>query len=405
MSKKIKVYNAYFGDCIVLEDTNDGSNLLVDFGIHYFSDVPYIYGKRDGLTHAIADNIINCYSDGNTSLLITHFHEDHISGLIHMYKNGRMNHKRIFNNVYIANIWNNSFAVASCLLEEMLLEYELRKSSLPRTTVSLFDLLDFLSTDVYRIKLLKRGDLFENGKYVTLWPVIDEDDKMNNISEIIQSLGLTESNFEDELVLLAENLCNFVTQILLDYNRRYSESNENLYISRTIHGMRQTYNDLLFNLEKNILDFEKYDLLNVQKEKLNKLNHKYNIVFQNNIFGNENVLFTGDIEVKQMNEIAKANDIILHNKYKYIKIPHHGTKAHYFDFSKYKPKYVIITNGKVITKDLDSYKISSGYGRLKAIHLCANSNHCSNCCGSCRTASNICANHRKLVYGSLYQII
>lgn len=198
LSKKIKVYNAYFGDCIVLEDTNDGSNLLVDFGIHYFSDVPYIYGKRDGLTHAIADNIINCYSDGNTSLLITHFHEDHI------------------------------------------------------------------------------------------------------ISEIIQSLGLIESNFEDELVLLAENLCNFVIQILLDYNRRYSESNENLYISQTIHGMRQTYNDLLFNLEKNILDFEKYDLLNVQKEKLNKLNHKYNIVFQNNIFGNENVLFTGDIEVKQM---------------------------------------------------------------------------------------------------------
>ena len=36
MSKEIEVYNAYFGDCIMLKERDDNSNLLVDFGVHFF---------------------------------------------------------------------------------------------------------------------------------------------------------------------------------------------------------------------------------------------------------------------------------------------------------------------------------------------------------------------------------
>lgn len=402
LSKEIEVYNAYFGDCIVLKSKDDDSNLLVDFGMHYFSTVSSVYGNRNNLLNTIADDIANRYSNSDISLLITHFHEDHVSGLIHMYKSGKSIYKGIFNNIYIANIWNNPFAVASNLLEEMLLENELRKSGLPRTTASLFDVLEFLSANVCRIKLLKRGDLFEKDKYITLWPNID--DKENHISEIIQSLGLSKE-FEGGLVALAEIVCIFVTQVLLD-GRSYSENdNENLYVNQRIQDMRIVYNGLFINLYENIIKFEEDDLLSLQKEKLNKLNHKYNIVFQNNNCGDENVLFTGDVEVKQMSEIAKANDIILHKDYKYIKIPHHGTEGHYFDYSKYNPKYVIITNGRVNTKDSDSYKICNGYGTLNAIHLCTNSNHCFNCVASCTTATSVCAYGRKLVYSNLYDTI
>ncbi len=53
MSKEIEVYNAYFGDCIMLKERDDNSNLLVDF----FSDVSGKYGKRKDLMNKIADDI------------------------------------------------------------------------------------------------------------------------------------------------------------------------------------------------------------------------------------------------------------------------------------------------------------------------------------------------------------
>ena len=76
----------------------------------------------------IADDISRRYSNRNTSLLITHFHEDHISGLIYMHKSGQSKYKGLFKNIYIANIWNNPFVVASNILEELLLEIEMKKN-------------------------------------------------------------------------------------------------------------------------------------------------------------------------------------------------------------------------------------------------------------------------------------
>lgn len=401
MSKKVEVYNTYFGDCIVLKDRDDDSNLLVDFGIHRSSDISSVYGTRRDLHTSIAEDIAKRYSSSNISLLITHFHEDHVSGLIHMYKSENNIYKNMFTKIYIANIWNNPYAVASNLLEEMIVEQELKKSGLPGTT-SLFDVQDFLSVNVYRVHLIKRGDLFENDKYIALWPIVD--DRKNYISEIIQSFGLPE-DFESGLIALSEIVCNFVTKELLGPNNSYEYINENISITQRILDMRITYSELLDDLVEHIFVNQENDLLRVQKEKLNRLNHKYNIVFQNTVCDNENILFTGDIEVNHMDEIAKAKDITLFKEYKYIKIPHHGTERHYFDYSKYNPQKVIITNGKVKTKDANSYKICSGYGNLNAIHLCSNSNHCANCKASCMTAGCVCARERRLVYGNLYNTI
>ena len=117
MCKEVEVYNAYFGDCIMLKDKSDNSNLLVDFGVHYFSTVSSKYGKRVDLMCKIADDISMRYSGKKTSLLITHFHEDHISGLIYMYKSNQSKYKAFFRNIYIANIWNTPFVVASNIFE------------------------------------------------------------------------------------------------------------------------------------------------------------------------------------------------------------------------------------------------------------------------------------------------
>ena len=223
MSKEIEVYNTYFGECIVLKEKKDNSNLLVDFGIHYFSDVSIVYGNRSDLTREIADDICVRYSKKNISLLITHFHEDHISGLIHMYNSGQCKYKDIFKNIYIANIWNNPFAVASNILEELLLEIEMRMSGLPRTSANLFDLLLFLSQSISKITLLSRGETFENEKYITLWPVDEVHE--NHVSEIINGLHLP-VDFEGKLIALSEIVCIFVTRELMGNQRVFEYHDE-----------------------------------------------------------------------------------------------------------------------------------------------------------------------------------
>ena len=106
-----------------------------------------------------------------------------------------------------------------------------------------------------------------------------------------------------------------------------------------------------------------------------------------------------------MSKIEGAGDIKLHKKYKYIKITPHGTESHYFDFGKYNPEYVIITNGKVNINYSEAYRICKAYGNLDATFLCTNSNNCCNCEGSCRYATSKCSTRRKLVFNRLFRRI
>lgn len=77
----------------MLYGENEGSNLLVDFGIHSCASVwKNTYGDRQNLIKGIAEDIVKRYEQ--VSVLITHFHTDHIYGLIYMYKSGLKKYKR-----------------------------------------------------------------------------------------------------------------------------------------------------------------------------------------------------------------------------------------------------------------------------------------------------------------------
>lgn len=401
MSREVEAYNTYFGDCIILKDKDDDSNLLIVFGTHCLSNFFGAYQKRDELEKKIAEDIYARYKSQNISLLITHFHDDHISGLMYMYNNEKK-FKNFFKNIYIANIWNNKFAVASNLLEELLLEKELKSCKLPRSIVTLFDLLDFISVNIVGVRLLSKGVTFEDNKYITLWPIAEDCEK--NFLSIIQNLKLS-TEFKDKLIELSETICNYVTQEIAIGQDDRDIVEKTLSCKQKIENMRMEYRVLENRLLENKEDLVNSQLAEEQKMKLNKLNHKYNIVFQNCVDGNENILFTGDIEKSQMSKIEGAGDIKLHKKYKYIKIPHHGTESHYFDFGKYNPEYVIITNGKVNINYSEAYRICKAYGNLDATFLCTNSNNCCNCEGSCRYATSKCSTRRKLVFNRLFRRI
>lgn len=91
-----------------------------------------------------------------------------------MYKSKDKRYKNLFSNIYIANIWNNPFAIALSFFEQMILLYEFYKSELPRTKYSLLDLVGFLCENIYFVHLLSRGETFENNRYITLWPLKDD---------------------------------------------------------------------------------------------------------------------------------------------------------------------------------------------------------------------------------------
>lgn len=394
----VEVYNAYFGDCMILKTwkmDSEVSNLLVDFGIHRDSIIGSKYGNRKTLTDKIADDIYKRYSKRKLSLLITHFHEDHVSGLIRMYNDKAGRFQKFFENVYIADIWGCHNIVASFLLEELLMK------KLSISLFSLFDLLDFLSVCANKVITLSKGDKFEDENFITLWP--KEDDPEKELQEIIADLNESnESNpntFKEDLKKLSKEIGDFFSKELISGNRVH-ELNDN----DKIDLLRKKFDELLGQIPDNCDDKK----LRKKILKLNKLNHKYNIVFQNTKDEGDNILFTGDVETEDMCKIASdTTSVKLHDNYEYIKIPHHGTQAHYFDYSEYNPRKIIIPNGRigVIREKMEAYRIYSEYRHINAFHLCTNSNNCRRCYKCYKECRKPCSCIKNIVFPRLFMEI
>ena len=381
MSKEIVMYNAYFGDCFMLNNGN--SHLLVDFGVHKLSKIDTSkYGSRIDLIESIANDIKNNYA--TPSVLITHFHDDHICGLIHMYKQKQFNH--FFNKIYIPNVWENPFAVVSNILEEMILKAQLENSQLPNSNASLFDLVEFLCCDLKKVVLLNRGMSFEDNRYMTLWPPKYKKEDETEYQTVLNELGIREELIND-LYTLSKKVCVFM---------------QNALEEREIEGI-----DIIeeFRVEYMTIE-EKYesDLKElIVSEKLNKLNHKINIVFHDKDSNEENVLFTGDVELPDMCKIAsKAASPSMHSKYVFIKIPHHGTRKHYFDFSPYEPNYISITNGEIsLSSKKTAYMIDCQYGYLDANRVCSNANNCLNYRKTCAIKHTCAGKSKNIIFPKL----
>lgn len=94
-----------------------------------------------------------------------------------------------------------------------------------------------------------------------------------------------------------------------------------------------------------------------------------------------------------MRMIAENYDgrIPLHEHYWCIKVPHHGTESHFFDFSSFSPENMMIPNGAYYDnskKKSKNQRTSMQYGGLFYIndaHM-----YCSNC-DCCDSYENGCS--------------
>lgn len=377
MALDIYMYNTWFGDCFRIE--NGGSNLWIDFGIHSNSTVPGGL-TRDDIHNSIAGDIL---ASVNPTLVISHFHEDHVSGLLYM-----MNHKAtsksktpIFQKVYIPDIWNVVEApviIATLLLEELLKHAKL---SGRKGAVTLFELMRFLCVNARNVIPIKRGSSFEGGRYIALWP--DPQCVSTYASSYLTSLEI--GAIPASLLNLAEMLRSFILERINIEGENVTSENFHSRLNRLETNFLELINNPEIAIILTKLSAIEDDIY------LNHLGNNISIVFQNTKFvQGETLLFTGDLENKFLVKIANNYDkkYNMYPSYEFIKIPHHGTKGgkneHYFDFKPHNPKCFMIPNG-FVHGARGNWKICKEYGNdanLKSIKVvCSNSNFCENNCG------------------------
>ena len=364
---KIRMYNVGFGDCFCLRDRK--KSLLVDFG----TNNSRIEGRprREIFDVIISDlSTINC-----KNLLLTHFHMDHLSGLLYMMKN--RDSSLDFGKIYLPDVFSKEEMSRTLVL--LLLADLLKESGLPSRQVSLFALVDALLENRQNLELLSRGKIFED-KYQALWPDTDviqrETDEVYN--EICKNENL--AAVMEELLNFAEKLRRIIWSMTEEGKAQTEEEQEKISLTYVY--------DREFRRIKAIPEFkELLSFLNTNKVNLRQFKHKISIVFQNARDGELNLLFTGDVQPGHLKMIAENYDgrLPLYEHYWCIKVPHHGTQEHYFDFSQYEPENMMISNGihfansKKESKELRTSPLYGGLFYIPDTHM-----YCSNCdCCDC----------------------
>ena len=420
---RIRMYNVGFGDCFCIRDRK--SSLLVDFGA--------ANSKIEGRPRREVFDVI--ISDLTTirkkNLLLTHFHPDHVSGLLYMMRYRRDAYE--FEKIYLPDVFSGpemKYTLALLLLADVT-----KKASLPGRRVSLFALAEALCARKVKIDLLSRGSEFE-GKYTALWPDVSEVSR--ETEEVFNSLIENHENAMTELVNIAEEVRELFLSMTEEKSeplsvpedtdgpesslkdpREYSGENEEYTqeklvlanedagaaIEDTAEDPEETEKERVRRLNPEKLEkkfrelqaTEEFQALLESAEKqghsLRQFRHKISLAFQNTIDGELNLLFTGDVQPQYMKMIAENYDgkIQLHEHYWCIKVPHHGTESHFFDFSGFSPENMMIPNGAYYDnskKKSKNQRTSMQYGGLFYIndaHM-----YCSNC-DCCDSYENGCS--------------
>ena len=426
---RIRMYNVGFGDCFCIRDRK--SSLLVDFGA--------ANSKIEGRPRREVFDVI--ISDLTTirkkNLLLTHFHPDHVSGLLYMMRYRRDAYE--FEKIYLPDVFSGpemKYTLALLLLADVT-----KKASLPGRRVSLFALAEALCARKVKIDLLSRGSEFE-GKYTALWPDVSEVSR--ETEEVFNSQIENHENAMTELVNIAEEVRELflsMTEETLEAEekseplsvpedtdgpesslkdpREYSGENEEYTqeklvlanedagaaIEDTAEDPEETEKERVRRLNPEKLEkkfrelqaTEEFQALLESAEKqghsLRQFRHKISLAFQNTIDGELNLLFTGDVQPQYLKMIAENYDgkIQLHEHYWCIKVPHHGTESHFFDFSGFSPENMMIPNGAYYDnskKKSKNQRTSMQYGGLFYIndaHM-----YCSNC-DCCDSYENGCS--------------
>lgn len=352
---KIRMYNVGCGDCFCIRDR--GKSLLVDFG----TSNSRINGQpRSGIFDVIISDLTTI---SHKNLLLTNFHPDHLSGLLYMMKRRKSAYE--FGKIYLPDVFSEpgmSRTLALLLLSDLL-----KNTYLPSKQISLFALVEALCRKPQRVGFLCRGREFE-GKYQALWP--DTEIIRKETAEVYEKIAEDHEEAVKALTHFAEE----IRQIVWNMRDEENESMPFSAVDRELKELRSRgdFQQLLSDLEE-------------EKVNLRKFKNKISIVFQNARDGELNLLFTGDVQQEHFKQIAENYDgkYPLYDHYWCIKVPHHGSQSHFFDFAPYTPENMLISNGIYYAerkKQAGAYRTAAQYAGLFYINdthmYCSDSKCC-----------------------------
>ena len=326
---RLNIFNMGFGDCFLLQE--DNKNLLVDFGSDFMNT---------NQLQAVATNIVGLCPQQNLSILLTHFHNDHINGLLQTSLCQQTN----VDTIYIPDIFtqtpsNNSISyVQLSLLSNVFQSIRLKQ----RPSITLYNLLQTIMKTNSKLLFLKRGDSFllSETTFEVLWPcfhTLKVNQKVQN--RIIKAL--TTLNFSQNLNMAITS--NTVSLGIVDeLGNLLSAAFQNLASGFEINNpamneLEEKYEQLsdqcsaIFNsLTKNQIN----SLTSLAQSMVNEEN-RISIVFQDETIQKcSKLLMTGDITKTEFKKILqgtlKSNTALTINQaFKVIKAPHHATRSHF----------------------------------------------------------------------------
>ena len=345
MMKQIKIFNVNFGDCFLCESPESNAAMLVDFGST----------KKIGNGVVNAVNL-NLRSYEKKYLMISHFHNDHYSGI------RSLSHGIVFDEVYLPNFFTDEVIRLELIILAVLSESNQAHEVALNLLSVVPDLLNHLN-ELSRINYVKRKEYIVNSidSYRVLWPDITDFNGAATVlfDDLVHYYNLTEK-LEEFYRLVRRYLNLFPT--LQDSEHSFMQFTEEFLVRR--QGVKEEAEDI----KKRIINLFKENKASVKRlssklsKRLSAFQNKISICFDNAVNGNGSmkpVLFLGDITRDNFNKISSPTDgFNLACEYKAIKVAHHGTKD-YFVNNLPKSEYMIISNGKA---NNDSWRISPLYG-------------------------------------------
>ena len=379
--RKIRMYRTGFGDCCCLRDR--GRNLVVDFGT---SNQKIGSRSRTEVFERIWKDLEGI---PRKDLLLTGFLPAHTQGIVTIWNQGMASDA--FGTVYLPDLFSDK--EHSGILAMLLLADLLEESYLPGKQVSLLYFLRTLVMQDTRIVLVSRGDEFA-GKYRTLWPECSA--LTGYVAGILQCLNQQESFAWRQLLTEADNL----RLAFLEFIKTRGTAVEEAEVSsaetepgkghenRKEAGVRKDLAQVQEGLNRlrisGVLDTLKTAFARIRRRP-QELRDLSGLCFQNRVQGDLNLLFTGDVPPSVLQKIMNNSDgrVPVYSHYWCIKVPHHGTSSHYFDFTPWTPDLLLISNGQYYPDEKSQEKncrVSAQYAGLFYIPdttmLCAEDGCC-----------------------------
>ncbi len=359
---KIRMYNVGFGDCFLMREKSSGGKeaaLLVDFG----SDTP-------GRLSFASQDIANACMGTELSVLLTHFHKDHINGL---WETPLLNSVKL-KNIYIPDIFKlrNVSGTKLDFLQLSLLSDIFSSLVVQKRPVeiTLYTLLQTMMNHRSRLCLLSRGLSFDfaSQEYQVLWPSIEGIRIDPRVEESVISLLERRDliSYRNERVYI-EPLDSFIDRLSRGYEAFAGEGNRDVNwqeLQESFESMSDFFRDGLEGATEEI------------KEKLPSIKNqgnKISIVFQDRAAcGASKLLMTGDVTAPILKKLA-ANRIQdgcmfrVSDRYQAIKAPHHGTSTHFVPVLP-PCETILISNGSPDAIHRNWGKISYQYGSFYGSH-------------------------------------